>query len=193
VSDTTQYTPNPNIRITIDGQVYQFDGFNGGANNDHQGNEINCEIPFKKSLTIEAYNSHTTQASFFICDYLYLLQQSSPNASKVTLLQQTNRKMVYVTGTSTTFVDLLNVTGSGYLLGIRFSGYYVSYTSVTRGDIAVDGVQKMTDRALFGVGGEGYKQSEIVGPIRFNTSLRIKARADFAGTTFTCFAWYSLD
>lgn len=190
-SDTNSVSSNPNIRLTIDGQVYQFDGVVAGSNN--QGNEINFEIPFKTSLKIEAFNSHATNAVNMMCDYLYMLQQSNPNASKVTLLQQSQRKMAYLTGNSTTLVDLLNITGSGYLLSARFLGYYSTAASPIYGDIAIDGVQKMTNRYLSSINQSSIKQSEVVGPMRFNNSLRIKTRTDATGTPYICEAWYSLD
>lgn len=190
VSASDVSTPNPNIKITIDGQVYQFDGALSGAG--FQGNEINFEIPFKTSLKIEAFNSTGSIAVNLICDYLYLLQQSNPNASKVTLLQQSQRKMAYVDGASLTLADILNIVGSGYLLEVKYFAYAAA-ASFIRGDISIDGAQKMTDRLMFRIGGSDYKQNEIVGPIRFNSSLRIKARTDSASSPYICFVWYSLD
>lgn len=181
---------NPAIRLTIDGQAYSFDSPLAGSGN--QGNEVNFEIPFKSSLKIEGFNRSAGAAALY-CDYLYLLQQSSPNPSKITLLQQSQRKAAYYSAATTTLADVVNITGSGYLLGVRFLSFYNSANAIVNGDIIVDGVQKMTDRTLVGVGTPSNRLTEVVGPIRFNSSLRIRIRTDIAGATPICFVWYSLD
>lgn len=189
ISTTLSLSANPAIRITVDGQAYTFDSSLTG--NAYQGNEISQEIPFETSLKIEGFNRNTG-AVLMLCDYLYLLRQSNPNAKKVTILEQTIRKMAYATGSDTSLIDLVNVTGSGYLLGARFENYYSSLTGYTHGDISIDGVQRMTDRQLLGIYNSADKKSEIFGPIRFNTSLRIKTKCT-AGTFYVSRAWYTLD
>lgn len=187
----TQLTPmNPAIRITIDGVPYLFQQQASGAYN--QGNELNHDIPFKQSLKIEVENA-SVSGLFLGCDYLYLLAQSTPNPSKVTLLQQSQRNMGYLNTANTTLTDVINVTGSGYLLKAVFQGYYSTAASYVNGDLAIDGAQKMTDRQLFGTGIEDNKLSEIMGPIRFNSSLRVRTRIQAAGSSAICFVWYSLD
>lgn len=143
-------------------------------------------------MKIEGYNRHTASANFS-CDYLYLLQNLTPNASNITLLTQSQRKMTYLTGTSITLVDLANVTGSGYLIGMRIMGYYASAIGEIYGDITIDGINKMSDRLLIQTGTVNYKVSEFVGPIRFASSLRIRTRTSAAGSPYVCEAWYSLD
>lgn len=182
-------TANPSIRITIDGIPYTFDTPNAGSNS--QGNEVNFEIPFKSSLKIEGFNRDALSI-FFKCDYLYLLQQINPNPSKIAILNQSQRKSAYLVTTATSLVDLLNITGSGYLLGVRFLGYYSSAGGSIFGDIIVDGISKMNNRELFANNNETFKQPEIIGPIRFNSALRVRTRVA-SGSSSTCFVWYTLD
>lgn len=179
---------NPSIRLTIDGVAYTFDTPNAGG--DTQGNEVNFEIPFKNSLKIEGYNRHTSAVNF-LCDYLYLFQQSTPSIG-VTLLNQSQRKMAYLTGESTTLVDVVNVIGSGYLLGIHFLGYYGSTSGTVYGNIAIDGSNKM-NRPLFQPATINFKQMNFPGPIRFDSRLIIQTRTTIAGAPYSCFAWYTLD
>lgn len=189
-SEVAAAVANPAIKITVDGVEYTFDSSLNGSYK--QGNEVNFEIPFKKSLKIEGFNRSGSAANL-ICDYLYLLQQSTPNANNVTLLQQTQRKMATFYGNTTTLADVVNITGSGYLLGVRFLGVYVTGGAAIMGDIIIDGVQKMNNRYLYGIVGDPVKLTEIEGPIRFNSSLRIRTRTDIVAGNPLCFAWYSLD
>lgn len=192
VSASSNTGVNPDIRLTIDGQEYMFERSSAGAQ--LQGNEINFEIPFKNSLKIEAFNFDGSSAATLICDYLYLVQVSTPSERKNTLLLQSSRKMAYASGTATALTDVLNITGSGYLLGISFQGYYNTAQASIFGDLAIDGLQKITDRMVFLPSTSAQrKQSDFVGPIRFNTSLRIRSRIEAAGSTYVVFAWYCLD
>ena len=182
----------PRIRLTIDGAQYLFDV--NGNNVNLRVNEVNMEIPFNTSLKIEVFNAHTSSATK-ILDYLYYIQINNPNPRTNTILEQSTRMNYNVSVVSTTLVDAVNITGSGYLHAIRFSGRKsASGTLTVYGDISIDGVPKMTDSAVFDDSVGGYaKRANFMGPIRFETSLRVRTRTNNANDNAFCFIEYSLD
>jgi hypothetical protein len=182
-------TPNPDIRLTIDGVPYSFATSTLGSSD--QGNEVSHDILFNTSLKIEGYNRNTV-ARVIRCQYLYYTQTSTPNPSNNTLLSQSQRKMAYLSGNSTTAVDVLNIVGSGYLLGIRFLGYYGSMGAWIAGTLVVDGVTKMNGKQIVQTTTEGGKKSEYRGAIRFNSSLNVKVSTGTTGSNYVCEVWYTL-
>ena len=182
---------SPTIRITVDGVVYEFTGYQNTGS--WVNNTVNVDIPFKQSLKIETYNTQTTTVVPAGLDYLYLLKNKSPNPGLRTVLSQSQRKMGHV-GTSNTWgTDVVNVTGKGYLLGAFFTGFYSSGGGHTRGYITIDGSLKMNDRVLFGTSMGDYKQSNFFGPIRFESSLQIQVRTSLSASWAIGSAWYTLD
>ena len=185
----SSYAMSPKVRITIDGTEKVFDVhlyFLRAV-----GNEVGVELPFFESLKIEVYNSDTLTTPLG-CDYLYFLQNASPDPNVNSLMQQSVVTTTYLAQQSTSLIDVVNMSGSGYLLEVCFWGYYNTASGTIYGDIAIDGVTKMSDRRLWSIGG-GYKLDKIVGPIRFGSSLRVRVRSDNLGTVPLCLVRYSLD
>ena len=91
-------------------------------------------------------------------------------------------RMVGAATSSQTFVDALNVYGKGYFLGYS-SLKMGSATPIIR--ITIDGSVVLNDDAL-----NGYV---IVGPMRFETSLRIEHRLDAPSSTVRSWTSYLLD
>ena len=76
-------------------------------------------------------------------------------------------------GNSTSFVDLINVYGSGYLLSVAANTTDAIYYSVR---IVIDGVEKFN-----GPVGHGYTSFSISPLISFKTSCLVQVKADTSG------------
>jgi len=186
--DTTNDGATPKIRLTIDGAQKVFDSI---AIPSGVGNEVKNEIPFLNSLKIEIFNSMATTASM-VCDYLYFLQNTNPNPNINTILQQSVVKNAFLSTPASSLTDVLNLTGSGYLLSAKFFGRFSSTPGGDIfGDITIDGTNVMNNRLLWRIESNPYKLGEIVGPIRFNTSLRVRTRTSQSWAW--CLVEYSLD
>jgi hypothetical protein len=185
----------PPIRIIIDGTPYVF---NQTSLDSGQylvvGNEAKFDIPFNESLIIQVINATGSTVTLY-CDYLYLLEKSTPT-NQVTLLTQSQRLMAHMGAQPATMTPVVSVAGSGYLLEARFemgvSG--VSPGPALAANIAIDNSVKMGGRTLLQFGA-AVKHSNFWGPIRFNSNLLISAQL-FAGTAngvAVCRVWYTLD
>lgn len=182
---------DPDVKITVDGTTLTFLGSLIGLTH---GNLITQPIYFQKSLKIEVFN-HNASAGETGCDYTILNKNTNPNINKQTLLLASSRNEAKNTTNSTSITDVINLTGSGYLLGFVTTGY--AATSLGSNDILVtltmDAVTKMNDRALFNTGSATNKQHIFNGPIRFENSLRVQHhRAGTGGFSMTR-VFYTLD
>lgn len=188
--DSTVVTSrNPDVRITVDGIVYVFAGIDAGAQS--QGNALVSPIYYKTSLKIELFN-RAAVSNTLRCDYTYLRKTKATSKTQ-TLLISSNRKMAYAITTSVTNTDVVNITGSGYLLAIEFSGFYTSAGGTTYGTVTVDSVIKMNDRSAFGSMGESPKTHNYIGPVRFATNCKVQHRLNVTGSTALTRVWYVLD
>lgn len=182
---------NPNMRITVDGVAYVFEGVNAGGA--YQGNILVNPIYYKTSLKIELFNRDVSARALF-CDYTYLAKTSTPSKFQ-TLLSSPSRKMAYGINSLSSNVDVVNITGSGYLLAIEFTGRYGSGSSGHNvGTLTVDSVIKMNARNTFNPATEDTKHHSFNGPIRFNENLKVQHR-DSSGGFITAITrvWYVLD
>lgn len=85
------------------------------------------------------------------------------------------------TTTSQTMVDVLNISGAGYFLGLTT----INWGSATPYlNLIIDGVNKS---------GAAINGHTIIGPIRFNTSLQIQHRLDASSSTCRTAITYLLD
>ncbi|MCI1763652.1 hypothetical protein [Heyndrickxia oleronia] len=184
----TTAASNPDIRVTIDGQEAVFEGILG---NTYHGNILLQPLYFKNSVKIEIFNRHTTSLNFG-CDYTVLKRIAEPVESVQTYLNTGSRKMTYAALNSTVLTDVLNISGSGYLVGLLVEGQY-SVSGDIRGKVTVDGQDIIPERILEYPSSTTYRQGFFNGPIRFNNSLQIQCRTSNAGTYYKCRAWYTLD
>lgn len=176
---------NPNIKITIDGILSEFNNSTntGGS---YQGNIIHTPIYFKKSLKIEMYNRDATSRNFG-CDYTYLLRQTVPSLNQ-TILTATTKDMKYLSTVSTTFVDLINISNSGYLLAAELEGC----PGTLNFNLSIDGVTKTTDRQVYLASNTTIKQPVFIGPIRYNTSTIMQIKSPI-NQSIIGRAWYTID
>jgi hypothetical protein len=182
----------PDVRITIDGIAYVFTGVSGSAGVEI-GNLLSQPISFSTSLKIEVFNRHTATASM-ACDYTYLLKTGTPNPTKQTILMASNRRIGFNQTSSTLATDIVNITGSGYLLDVEFGGYNTAINSNSvHGTLIVDGVTKMNDVYLIRAAGGDQKLTYYKGPIRFTSSLQVRHRVDGASVVGLSRAFYTLD
>lgn len=179
----------PNVRVTIDGSPYVFNGFNTAST--FIGNIIMHPIYFKSRLKIELYNKAGSSASLG-CDYSYLLKQQTPTSNQSILLAG-SRNEGYGQTTSLTLTDIVNISGSGYLLGALFSGWYSSAGGIVKGNVVVDSVTKMTSRNLFDVTAGTNKTHYFHGPIRFESSLQVQHLISTSGGFAQSRVFYTLD
>lgn len=186
---TTTAARNPNVRITVDGVPYVFDGIDAGAGS--QGNALGSPIYYKNSLKIEVFN-RTGASANLRCDYTYLSKVSYPSKDQ-TLLNATSRKMAYATNATTSDTDVVNITGSGYLLAIEFTGFHTSSGGNVSATVTVDSVIKMSDRSVHHLAIESPKQHAFTGPIRFETNLRVQHKLNGTGSTAIAKVFYVLD
>ncbi|MNO28120.1 hypothetical protein D3C76_180070 [compost metagenome] len=181
---------NPDIRMTVDGTAYTFEGVDAGAN--RQGNMLLEPIYFKSSLKIEVFNRSASAGSFWL-DYTYLLKTGTPGESQ-TLLTSSARKMAYSEVFAATDSDVVNITGSGYLLGIDFSAYYNSGVANLLGTVILDGTTIMNGRILFSPYASSGKISTFKGPLRFDSNLIVRHRMSTNNvSTAVTRVWYTLD
>lgn len=180
---------NGDIRITVDGSSYIYEGVSpdGGGN---QGNLILEPIYFGENIKIELYNGSPLNITFG-CDYTLLKMNDNPSKDQ-TVLSQSNRKMAYHQNESGNLADALNINGSGYLLSVKFDGFHQSISRNVRGTIEIDGTLQMDNRLQLKHTGTNNAQSLFLGPIRFDSSLRI-AHACGTGSVAFCRIWYTLD
>jgi hypothetical protein len=183
-------TLQPDIRITVDGVAYVFEGL--VASGAHNGNQIVHPIHFKTSLKIEVKNIDSSSRSI-ICDYTYIKKISDPSIDNQTLLGASQRKMAFGQTSSTSLTTVVNITGSGYLLNTILTAYFSSAGANCYLDIQVDGVSVMTDKFRYNSGNIARKQPVFIGPIRYSTSLLIRHKTDSTGTTSLTRAFYTID
>ncbi|MNP06212.1 hypothetical protein D3C76_981850 [compost metagenome] len=168
-----------------------FEGLASSGFSSH-GNTLLHQINFKTSLKIEAYNRSTVSSQPFFIDYTCLIKTGIPSENN-TLLTSSSRKMSELVMTSTTLQNVVDISGSGYLLAVEYYGYYASGSGNVLGTISIDGVTGMSDRTLYNVGASTIKLSLFQGPLRFNSNLTVGVRISAAGPGANVRAWYTLD
>lgn len=180
---------NPDIRITVDGNSSIFQGM---AYYTRNGNLILQPIYFKNSLKIELYNRYS-QTDFLALDYTYLLKKNKPTLSQ-TIIDGSNPLMTTGQTNTTSMSDVINLVGSGYLLGIEASSRYSSGGGQIYYSLNVDGVNVMNARPnVTAPASYAYKQHIFMGPIRFNSNLVIQHRTTTSATYGITRAFYLLD
>jgi len=185
-----QQTGDTTFRITVDSIQYVFNGVNSQA---RSGNLLTQPIYFSQNLKIEVFNSESSAMNVG-CDYTYLLKNGIPDSSKQTILLSGQRNMGYHSTNSTILVDVINITGSGYLLGIEVSGLGSGTGGTVNVDLKINDANIMTDRALFAPSTTAVKQHFFNGPIRFTNSLRVQHRVtNPTGMTSYIRVFYALD
>ena len=184
---------NPDLRVTIDGVATIFNGMVGSH---RQGNEVIFPLVFKESLKIEVYNRLTFTASFAL-QYTYFLKKRESDASLITILDPTRtRSMAYDVTASSAPEDILNISGSGYLTHVVFTGRSTSTNSrIIRGTVIVDGNTAVDNLDMLQVNTlDSVKRVFLIGPIRFENSLQVQHSLNTYGLAFAISrAWYLLD
>ncbi len=184
-----------NIRVTIDGGTPII--FTGATLNTLSAttNTINQPIFFNSSIKVEVYNMITSTIPYFL-DYTILKKIGEPDPLEQTILTQSQRLLANSSINSTTSQDVVNISGSGYLLGVLFTGYSsAAMDSNSIGSITIDGTPKMTNRSLINFYNNGGTKLHVFnGPIRFETSLTVshKMSVNSAGASWTR-VWYTID
>lgn len=88
---------------------------------------------------------------------------------------------------STSFADLINITGKGYLIGIDA---VMAYSNAAFVKLIIDGVT-IIDGSIQFSGGHNYGSNSLPLIFRFETSLQVQAKVGDYSTIF--FAAYLLD
>lgn len=188
---STTAADNPDIRVTVDGVPIVFTG-QTPATGHTLGNDVWHPIHFKASLKVEVRNRHTSAANLG-CNWTYLLQTATPKVGTQRLISMGSRLMADGWANGTSFTDVINVTGSGWLLGVTFSARYSGSSLLMYGYVETDGSTRMQSRGLVNPGLNPFKMHTFSGPLRFNNNLRIQHRTDTAGVEAMTRVWYALD
>ena len=187
-SSASGIASNPDLRITVDGVEYVF---LGDATDAKTGNCIYKNIYFKNSLKIEVFNRDGLTIDME-CDYTILKKISNPKKID-TVLESSLRDMAANENNTTSDVDVVNISGSGYLLQLASRAYWISRNENVILTVIADGVNVMTNRTLGEPTGDKNKQELFLGPIRFETSLIVKHRIAASGSPALTKVWYTLD
>jgi hypothetical protein len=163
----------PKIKVTVDGTSFEFDGdLSASAYID---NLITEPIYFKESIKVEAYNANSG-ASTLYSNISYLIKNANPDFKKQTLLEQANRKQAFNNTTSTSYVDVVNISGSGYFF-LSITSWYVNSSGSSNVSLKVvlDGVTILNDYLVGGTGTTTLRNI-FKGPLKFETSLQIQQK-----------------
>lgn len=157
------------------------------------GQELKIDVPFNSSLIVETM---ATGIANHTCYYSYLLKKTGVTpSSDITLFSQASRLLVSKNNITTTFSDVLNLTGkSGYILRIKYGSYNTSASAKAgaTGYITIDGVNH-EDGTWNQYTSYGF-ESNYYGPFRFNSSVDIKVKTVLSsGTAAYCEILYTLD
>lgn len=183
--------PELNIILEIDGVDYEFEGSSPLSNS--SGNLIMQPIHFEEYIKIKAHNTSAV-SKIPVCDYTIIRKIAEPNPENQTILSSGVRKHGFVETGSTSFADVVNVDGSGYLLDALFTGYYGSASRYVNALVVIDGVTILPNtRNLISPSGGSFKQHNFKGPVRFENSLRVAVKPSNVGITAQSHAWYTLD
>lgn len=96
-------------------------------------------------------------------------------------------KVANATASSTSFADLINITGKGYLIGVDA---VMAYSNAAFVKLVIDGATIIDGTIQFS-GGHNYSSNSLPLIFRFESSLQVQIKVNDYSTTF--FASYLLD